>query len=390
MTDLLPHDFAGRALYESPLLVIWFDGAGRLLYANKKTLESLNLADDELKKKNLTRLFADFPSEFFKGPFKTSLKKLPRHFETTAITSDDNAFTCEAHIIPLKHENQYTFVLFGHDASARKLLEGKFKEGYARFLSSWDVVKLGIVIFSPEGRFLEVNPYFRQMMGYTEEELLTRRFHDITHPDDQEKSIGKDQEILKGIIPAGWVEKRYIKKNGEEVWVISSSNLLRDDSGKPLYFVSHIQDITERKKAEETLKEVNTALKVLLDHREQEKVQLEKDMMSSLDKLVMPYLDKLKTTRLDKEQKAFVEIVISNLNEIASPFSARMTSLESRLTPTELEVADMLRHNKTTDEIADLLNVSPSAVSFHRRNIRKKLGLTNTKANLKSYLRSHS
>jgi ATP/maltotriose-dependent transcriptional regulator MalT len=166
---------------------------------------------------------------------------------------------------------------------------------------------------------------------------------------------------------------------------------------QPLYYVTHLQDITDRKKIEkelekhaESLNEVNTALKVLLDHREQEKVQLEHNIYTTLKKLVSPYLEKLQSKPLDSTQKAFLEIALSNLDDITSPLTTKLLSWESKLTPTELDIAVLIRHGKTTDAISALLNISSTTVAFHRRNIRSKLGLKNKKINLMTHLRTIS
>ena len=101
----------------------------------------------------------------------------------------------------------------------------------------------------------------------------------------------------------------------------------------------------------------------------------------------LPYLRKLGAKGLDWEAQALLEIAVANLENVTSPLSGRLASLDSRLTPTELEVADLIRHGHTVDEIAELLTVSPTTVAFHRRNIRKKLGLRGRKVNLRSFLR---
>ena len=257
-----------------------------------------------------------------------------------------------------------------------------------------------MIIFSPEGLFLEANGYIRRMLGYEQEELKGRHYRELTHPEDVALSLKTDRDILEGKIPFAWFEKRYIARDGSIVWVILSSSLVRDGQGRPRYFISHVQNITQRKKAEQEVRdqaekmkqqaghlhEVNTALKVLLDHREQEKQRLREDILAGLQKLVKPYLERLAAGRLDREQKTLAGIALDNLDKVAQPFAARLSGPETRLSPAELEVADLLRHGKTTQEAAELLSVSPTTIAFHRRNIRAKLGLTGKKVNLKVYL----
>lgn len=160
--------------------------------------------------------------------------------------------------------------------------------------------------------------------------------------------------------------------------------------------------ITERKRMEEALQakekelksqaqnleEANTALKVLIDHMKQQSLEQEKNIMANLEKLVFPYMDKLQKTILDNYQKVYMDIIKANLDNITSGFAGRLSTLETSLTPMELQVADLLRQDKTTKEIAELLSLSTTTISFHRRNIRKKLGLVNKKVNIKSYLQS--
>jgi DNA-binding CsgD family transcriptional regulator len=167
--------------------------------------------------------------------------------------------------------------------------------------------------------------------------------------------------------------------------------------------VSH-EDITPLKTVEEalmgreeelklqaqSLEEANTALKVLLKHREENRRELEEKVVANVKELVYPYLDKMKKTRLDSQQSAYLEIVESHLGDIISPFLHRLSSKYSNLTPQEIRVASLVRDGKVTKEIADILSISTNAVDFHRKNIRSKLGLKNTEANLRSYLLSLS
>ena len=99
-----------------------------------------------------------------------------------------------------------------------------------------------------------------------------------------------------------------------------------------------------------------------------------------------PYLDALGDTRLSERQRFLVGILKSNLGEVMSPFSERLSSHPIDLTKTELEIANLVRLGKSTTQIATALNISYKTAETHRWRIRKKLGLTHKKANLMSYL----
>jgi len=136
------------------------------------------------------------------------------------------------------------------------------------------------------------------------------------------------------------------------------------------------------------LEESNVALRVLLEHREKDRRQLEENVLANVRKLVMPYLEELSIRKLDQRSQNLLEIVHQRLEEIVSPFLNRLTTMNRLLTPREVDVAALVREGKTSKEIAGLLNISVSAIDFHRKKIRKKLQMTNEKSNLRSYLLS--
>ncbi|MCK4786649.1 MAG: helix-turn-helix transcriptional regulator [Desulfobacteraceae bacterium] len=136
------------------------------------------------------------------------------------------------------------------------------------------------------------------------------------------------------------------------------------------------------------LEEVNTALKVLLKRRDEDKIELEEKVLSNLKELIVPYLEKLKKSGLDTRQNAYLRILQSNLNDIISPFSRRLSSKYLNLTPAEIQVANLVKHGRSIKDIAKMLNVSTRTIEFHRRNIRKKLSIKNRKASLRSHLLS--
>jgi PAS domain S-box-containing protein len=136
------------------------------------------------------------------------------------------------------------------------------------------------------------------------------------------------------------------------------------------------------------LDEINAALRVLLQKRDQDKRELEDKVLSNIKELVEPHLKKLKESGLNESQNTYLSILESNLGNIISPFSRTLSSRYVNLTPSEIQVADLVKQGQPTKEIAKHLYSSTSAVNFHRNNIRKKLGLKNEKINLRSYLLS--
>jgi DNA-binding NarL/FixJ family response regulator len=160
------------------------------------------------------------------------------------------------------------------------------------------------------------------------------------------------------------------------------------------------EDVTERKQAEDALlkrendlkdksrnlEELNTALKVLLKQRERDREEFEQWVLANVENLIMPYIDELKRLSLETKAASYISILESNLKDITSSFSRRLSAKYVNLTSKELEIANLIKGGKTSKDIAGLLNVSERTVDFHRKNIRRKLGLYNRKENLRSHL----
>jgi DNA-binding CsgD family transcriptional regulator len=136
------------------------------------------------------------------------------------------------------------------------------------------------------------------------------------------------------------------------------------------------------------LEELNAALTVLLKRREEDKENLQDNVVINIKELILPYIEKLKDDHLSPQQATLVSILESNIQEIVSPFAAKLSSKFLNLTPTELQVASMVKDGRSSNEIAELMNLSPNTIMFHRYNLRRKLGLKQRKVNLRSFLRS--
>ena len=136
------------------------------------------------------------------------------------------------------------------------------------------------------------------------------------------------------------------------------------------------------------LEEMNTALRVILNQRDEDKVRIEETILSNLKELVFPYIRSLKKLEHSKQKNAYIEIIEANLNSIVEPFAKRLSSKFINLTPMEIKVADLIKHGKSTKEIAEMFSLSQKTVETHRSIIRRKLGLTHKKANLRTYLLS--
>jgi DNA-binding CsgD family transcriptional regulator len=138
------------------------------------------------------------------------------------------------------------------------------------------------------------------------------------------------------------------------------------------------------------LEETNTALKVLMKQRIKDKTEIEETVSLNVKELIVPFLERLKKCRLDSKQKAYINIIESNLNEIVAPLVREFSKISLRLTPMEIQVTNLVKQGKSTKEIAEFLNLATSTIDTHRNKIRKKLGIKNKKINLRTHILSIS
>lgn len=344
------------------------------------------------------------------------------------------------------HDNEGRLIGSVHvatDIAERKQAEEALRASEDKFSTLLDFIPgVSIQGYTTDGTVFYWNKASEEVYGFTEEEVIGKNLGDLIIPPDQISQFryalecGAKTETSGELMPAG--ELMLLHRNGSLVPVYSihmvvclkdRSNLLFcidvdlterkkiekkleaahskmklkvDERTRELLLANEkmIHEIEDRKQIEEALKvneiasnqqkmkleHMNTALKVLLDHRDEEKKRFGEDMLSNVRTLIMPYLEKLEIGVPNEQITTFLAIIKSNLENLILPFAGILSLKNLNLTPTEIQVADLIRLGHSSKDISSLLNVSLDAVSFHRKNIRKKLGLTNKTTNLRSYL----
>jgi PAS domain S-box-containing protein len=146
-----------------------------------------------------------------------------------------------------------SMVFITRDTTLRKRAEKELTESQQRFQGAFENSPMGMALVSTEGKWLRVNETLCSIVGYNEKELLERSFEDLTHPDYLLNDVGYLNRLLAGEIPNYSADKKYIHKSGSEIWVQINVSLMRDSAGNPLYFITHVEDISERKRSESEL-----------------------------------------------------------------------------------------------------------------------------------------
>ena len=248
--------------------------------------------------------------------------------------------------------------------------------------------------------FIDVNHRFIRFTGYSREEIVGRSILELNILSREDYERICQSLKTKGAIYNEEVE--YRTKSGNIRMGIYSAELIDVRGEKLLLSIHH--DITERTHAQNVLKQkeeeltkqsaelekANSALRVFLERRREDRKNLETRLQQNINELIIPYIRELQNYNLDERGKCYLNILESNLKDIVSPFLNNISSYYKNLTPTEIQVSSMVRGGMTSKNIAKLLNVASGTVDTHRNNIRKKLGLKKGKTNLRSYLLSIS
>lgn len=151
----------------------------------------------------------------------------------------------------ITYEGQQAFLGLIRDITKRTEVERALRESEEKFGNAFRYSPHGMAFVSPEGRWLKANNALCEMLGYTEEELLQRRFADITHPDDTGADVEQLRRLGAGEIPSYHLTKRYFHKEGRVVWASLAVTAVRNPEGAPIYFIGQIQNVTRERELEE-------------------------------------------------------------------------------------------------------------------------------------------
>jgi PAS domain S-box-containing protein len=173
---------------------------------------------------------------------------------------DGSEFPVEISLSPLRTDEGVLITMAIRNITLRRQNEEAMRASEALLRSAFDHTNVAMVLTNPEGRFVRANAAFASMFGYSPEEILHRGMSDITHPDDQAATLAQREELLDGRKPFFQMENRYLHKDGHVLWGLTNVSLVRGPRGEVMLYVAQVQDITERKRTEDTLRAIQQRL----------------------------------------------------------------------------------------------------------------------------------
>ncbi|WNG46274.1 PAS domain S-box protein [Archangium minus] len=197
------------------------------------------------------RLFGYSASEAVGSPLKQLLPEMGKQQPLFGRRKNGEEFPVEATLSRLEVNGTRLLTVILRDITARRRAEEVLRNSEERFRTAFEDAPIGMALVSLEGQFLNVNDSLCEIVGYSQEELLTKTFQDITYPEDLELDLENGRRLLQGEISSFQMEKRYVHKEGHLVTILLTGSMVRDSRGEPLYFIAQIQDISERKQLEQ-------------------------------------------------------------------------------------------------------------------------------------------
>jgi len=410
----------------------WVDPDGKLLWVNPSVYELTGYSIEECMGMN------DYPApiahqddrERMMKVFNSSVQcSIGKNVEFRILCKDGIVKWAEVAYQPIYDENGENL---GHRASIRDITarrqaeqqlyihqieltsqneelhraQEELEAARMRYFDLYDLAPVGYFTVSEPGLIQETNLTATKMLGVVRADLIKQPLTRFILKEDQDVFYRVHKHLFDTWVPQV-CEMRMIRTDGTAFWAHTETTAALDDDGTPLCRVAVI-NISASKQAEEELRrhreslervvevrtadlkkkgvdleETNIALKVILQKREEGEKILETTFLDNIQKLIVPYMEELRRLNLTEPQKNCVNLIEC---QITAPFLQNLTARFAGFTSREIQVAHMIREGKSTKEIASTFNCSTRSVEFHRDNIRKKLQLSDRKANLHAYL----
>ncbi len=402
LVDITKRKFTEIALKESekkyrdlaellPQGVFETDRQGRITYANQSVLEMFGITLEDIRE-GYTITDAVIPEERNRaaGSLKRILSgKKGVQGEYACIRKDGSVFPTLILANAIVRDGDYGGIRgVVANINVQKEMMNRLEESEARYRTLFNSTGTSTVLIEEDMTISLANEEFYRFSGYPPS--IGLKFPTLIYHEDMALMMDyhKKRRIDAQSVPRSY-EFRHVRFDGEVRNAFLTIGMIPGTKRS----VASVVDITDLKRIEEelhtkssNLEDANAALRALLKHRDEDKVDLEKNIMANIQEVVFPFLYKLKAQKLNPSQMYILSVIEQNLREVTSPFLRSVSSRYSKLTPREIEILVLIKEGHSTKEISRILNTSERTIDFQRNDIRKKLGISQTKTNLRSFI----
>jgi two-component system sensor histidine kinase/response regulator len=333
------------------------DLAGNFTFFNDSVCRAMGYSASELLGMNYRQYTDPEKSaalyDVFSRVYRTG--KPQRLFDWEMARKDGTKRLVEGSISPIRDDAGQVRGFRGvmRDATERRRAEEALRESEERFRSAFDNAPIGMCLTKSLARYLKVNRALCEMLGYAEEELLATTFVDLSHPDDLPLQWNCTRQLLAGEISSYQLEKRYIHKRGHIVWAQTIVSILHDAKGVPLGFLAQIQDITERKQAEQELKDAKVAAEAANRAKNEFLANVSHEIRTPMNGIV-GMTDLALNTPLTDEQREYLTMVKSSADSLLRVINDILDFAKVEAGKIELDVSDFLLRDCVGDTMKAL------------------------------------
>ncbi|MBU1056109.1 MAG: PAS domain S-box protein [Proteobacteria bacterium] len=379
-----------------------------ILDVNEAMCRLLGYTREEILKIPIAEIAVNDSPELISSRSKHIIKFGSAHFESSFKCKNGTFIDVEVSATYLSKRK--LFFCFCRDVTDSKSLEKELLDSKTILQAVMDGTPDAVFVKDCDSRMLMANPATLAILGKSTEQIIGKESKEIHENPDVVRAIMEHDKLVISSGKAFLIEEKVPTVDGLRVYQ-STKAPYRDGAGKIIGVIGISRDITEYKQAKEelekhrshlenivkerteelenkniALQELNMALKVLLQKREDDKNDMEERFLINIQNLILPYIEQLKQSSLGARQRSQLDIMEAHLHEIATPLLKNIRQFN--FTPREIQVAILVRHGKSTKECAEILGIASSSIDVYRKSIRKKLGLSNRSVNLISYLDS--
>ena len=245
------------------------DAAGFITYANAKFSEISQYRLDELIGRYHNILNSGHhPKDFFRDMWRTIANGKVWHGAIKNRKKDGSFYWVQTTIVPFlgPEGKPCQYVAIRTDISSHKTTALALAEKEEVLRQTFENAPIGVALIGLDYHYIKVNTALCEILGYSSEELVSMDWREVTHPDDVIANSTNKQRLMGGV-PKLTEEKRYITRRGEVIWASLSISLVRNAQDEPLYYISQVTDITDRKLAEQSLRRVHRELEERVEQR---------------------------------------------------------------------------------------------------------------------------